>query len=246
MNPYGRSGQEQREYERLLYPGTDVLVNKPGFRHPVKLEIAEREAALDRLGEPLPADAKQISVQGVKAIHLHLLQDIYDWAGSFRQYTTGRGAAPFAPPEFIEKSLSEMIDKLKGEKLLHGLDHRGMTTRSAHYVNELNAIHPFVEGNGRMQRTWLRNLCEQAGYHLEFRPGDREAWNSASAYGFHKTDDKMAAFLSERLQPLAELSRDTQQLADPSRDRLSQLRERYQKSDLAASSSQKPGNGQRQ
>lgn len=34
--------------------------------------------------------------------------------------------------------------------------------RAAHYVNEINAAHPFVEGNGCTQRVWLRNLAERA------------------------------------------------------------------------------------
>ncbi len=253
MSAYGRSAQEQRAFESLLYPETlnsershGVLINKFGIRDPQILELAERTAAHDRLSEGLPPQAKEISVEGVTAIHHHLLQDVYEWAGSFRRYTTGRGSAPFAPPDFIESSLSDLIDKLKGESLLCGLDHKSIAARSAHYVNEMNAIHPFVDGNGRMQRTWLRNLCEQAGYHLALRPGDRNAWNAASAHGFYQSDDKMAAFLSDRLKPATDRSRDSQRPSDPSRDRVSQLRDRYLKAEQRAGRGEKPRNGQKQ
>jgi len=246
MNPYGRSAQEQREHDRLRYPGTDVLINKHDIRVPAKLELVERAAAQRRMQDGLPTEAKHFTVEGVQAIHRHLLGDVYDWAGSFRRYTTGRGSAPFAPPDFIQGSLGGLMDKLKEERFLHGLDQGKMAARAAHYVNELNAVHPFVDGNGRMQRTWLRNLCEQAGHHLQFRPGDRDAWNAASASGFYENDDRMTAFLSERLRPLAEKSRDAQGIPDPSSDRLNELRDRYRKSDDAAKTPDKQKNGQKQ
>lgn len=253
MNAYGRSAQEQRAFESLRYPETlnperthGVLINKFRLRDPQILELAERGAVQRRLQDGLPAEAKSLSVSGVKAIHHHILQDVYEWAGAFRRYTTGRGSAPFAPPDFIESSLSGLIDKLKGEGFLHGLDDKAMASRSAHYVNELNAIHPFVDGNGRMQRTWLRNLCEQAGYHLAFREGDRDAWNAASAHGFHKSDDKMTAFLSERLRPIGQRHRETQAISDPSHDRLHALRQRYSNADKADPNGDKQGGGQKQ
>ena len=54
--------------------------------------------------------------KGLKAIHRHHLQDVYDWAGEFRTYTTGRGAAPFAPPEQIRPWLDQQFDNLKAEQ----------------------------------------------------------------------------------------------------------------------------------
>jgi cell filamentation protein len=38
----------------------------------------------------------------------------------------------------------------------------------AHYLSEINAIHPFREGNGRVQRLFISQLAKQAGYTLDY------------------------------------------------------------------------------
>ena len=93
MNGYGRSAREQREYERLRYPGSDVLRNKLECRTQEELDEAERLIVAARLEDNLSADARRFDVNGIKSIHGHLFQDIYDWAGEFRRYTSGRGRA---------------------------------------------------------------------------------------------------------------------------------------------------------
>ena len=58
MTDYGRSAHEQREYDRLHYPGTDVLKNKLDIRQPELLAEAEQLYVTDRLREALPAAAR--------------------------------------------------------------------------------------------------------------------------------------------------------------------------------------------
>lgn len=36
-------------------------------------------------------------------------------------------------------------------------------------MGEINAAHPFREGNGRAQRAFCAQLAEQAGYFIDFR-----------------------------------------------------------------------------
>lgn len=187
-NPFGRSAVEQREYERHHYPGTDVLVNALDIRDPVILEATERSLVAKRYQQGLPEAALTIDSPGLQAIHGHLFQDIYAWAGEFRRYTTGRGAAPFAPPEQIRPWLDQQFEDLKAERYLNNMHAAHFADRAAHYVNELNAAHPFIEGNGRVQRVWLRNLAEQAGHHVRLRSEDRERWYEASRIGFEKAD----------------------------------------------------------
>lgn len=207
MSEYGRSAREQREHDRLRYPGTDILINKFDLRSGTLLESAERAAAKERLQDGLPETAREQTTASVKAIHHHLFQDIYDWAGEFRQYTTGRGPAPFATPDLIEPFLDQTFDKLRQENCLKDAAPDAFARRAAHYVNEINAAHPFVEGNGRTQRVWLRNMAEQAGYDIKFQSSDREQWYQASASGFHQSDDAMAQFIAQRLRPGPERTR---------------------------------------
>ena len=97
----GRSAREEAEYRKVLYPGTETLINRLGIRDPSLLEDAERQLVDTRIEEDLPLPARDLTYTGFKAIHRHLFQDVYDWAGEQRAYTTGRGPAPFARPEHI-------------------------------------------------------------------------------------------------------------------------------------------------
>ena len=203
MNPYGRSAQEQREYERLRYPDDHVLRNKLDCRIQEELDEAERLIVAARLKDNLPASARRFDVAGLKAIHRHLFQDIYDWAGEFRRYTTGRSHVPFPPPEFLDSALDGLFRELRSENHLTDLDRGAFAVRAAHYVNEINTAHPFVEGNGRTQRVWLRQLAEQAGYSLVLAEREKAEWYQASAYGFHKGDEPMAELIARALAPLS-------------------------------------------
>ncbi|MGD9537103.1 MAG: Fic/DOC family protein [Alphaproteobacteria bacterium] len=185
---FGRSERERLAYEALHYPGTDVLINKLNLRDRQTLEAAERELVAHRMEQGLPAAAQRFDIAGLQELHRHMFQDVYDWAGTFRTYTTGRGAAPFATPENIGPWLEHQFAALAEERFLGGLSATRFAARAAHYVNEINAAHPFVEGNGRAQRVWLRNLAVQAGHEIVLRSSDRERWYEASRLGFEKAD----------------------------------------------------------
>jgi fido (protein-threonine AMPylation protein) len=188
MTRPGRSSREQTEFERFHYPGTQVLRNKLGLHDAGELELAERYLSSRRAHQGFPDAAVSPDVAGLQAIHHHLFQDIYDWAGSFRTYTTGRGTAPFAPPEQIRPWLEKQFAALTIEGCLKGLSADRFAERAAFYVNEINAAHPFIEGNGRAQRVWFRNLAAQAGHEVRLRSEDRERWYEASRIGFENAD----------------------------------------------------------
>lgn len=199
MTETGRSALERRAYERVLYPGTEVLINKLGARTLRDLELVELTFVANRLNQGLPTPARKLDIKGLRAIHRHLFQDIYDWAGEFRRYTTGRGAAPFARPEYIESTLRDLFAALKAEKYLSGLDVAAFAARAAYFVNEINAVHPFIEGNGRTQRVWLRTVADQAGHTVDIGPAGKEAWYAASAAGFHGQNEPMAQLIRDAI-----------------------------------------------
>jgi cell filamentation protein len=183
-----------------VYPGTSVYVNKLDIRDHASLEKVERYLAATRAKQGFPTRATCRTYIGFKAIHRHLFQDIYGWAGQERRYTTGRGAAPFAVPEYIETWMTQQFTTLRAEKYLAGRSIDEFALAAAKYVNEINAAHPFVDGNGRTQRSWLRMLADNAGFELRLTDRDIKRWNDASARGFAASDHApMAALLHERL-----------------------------------------------
>jgi len=200
---YLRSEHEKAAYRRVFYPHTDVYVNKLGIRDAAELERVEREFTAERAEQGFPRSATFRTYAGFRAIHRHLFRDLYRWAGKERGYTTGRGSIPFAVPEHIGPWMQQQFNALARDNYLVGLDLDAFAEAAAKYVNEINAAHPFIDGNGRTQRFWLRMLANNAGFDLTLTELDGKRWNSASRAGFMQSDHAaMARLLKQRLRQL--------------------------------------------
>ena len=104
----------------------------------------------------------------LQSLHKHLFQDVFPWAGEFRLVNISKGSSTFGLVMHIHGALEEMLAKLKTEGFLKGLTPVAFAARAAFYLGEVNAIHPFREGNGRTQREFLRQLALQAGHPLSW------------------------------------------------------------------------------
>jgi len=149
------------------YPGTGVLKNFLDLRVQSELEAFEAEITAQRAAEPLPAG--RLSYAHYRAIHWHLFQDVYSWAGKLRTVRIAKGGNAFCYPEHIDREMRRLFADLAERKYFHGLDGSAFAVQAAHFLAELNAVHPFREGNGRTQLSFLTLLAEQAGHplHLE-------------------------------------------------------------------------------
>ena len=159
--------------DSYCYPGTTVLKNRAGLRSQADLDFFEEEATAQRFAEPLPSG--KLDLRHLRAIHRHLFQDVYTWAGALRTVRISKGGSSFCYPEHIESEIERLFVDLARQKNLSGLDAESFAGRAAHSLAELNAIHPFREGNGRTQLTFLTLLAETAGHPLameRFDPGE--------------------------------------------------------------------------
>jgi cell filamentation protein len=75
--------------EPCAYPGTTVLKNILDLRDPDTLEAFEVEISTLRAEEPLPEGT--FDAAHYCAVHHHLFQDVYDWAGQYRTVRTSKG-----------------------------------------------------------------------------------------------------------------------------------------------------------
>jgi cell filamentation protein, protein adenylyltransferase len=64
------------------YENSTVLVNKLGLQVQAELDAFEAEISAARADEPLPEG--KLDFPHFKAVHHHLFQDVYDWAGQVR------------------------------------------------------------------------------------------------------------------------------------------------------------------
>jgi len=131
------------------------------------------------------------------AIHRYLFQDVFPWAGELRRVGLSKtGGAAFAAPMHIASALTATFTSLRQENLLQNLDRPTFCQRAAFYLGEINAVHPFREGNGRTQREFIRQLAANAGYTLSWA-GISPADNLAASIASHARGDNsgLAAIL---------------------------------------------------
>jgi cell filamentation protein len=145
------------------YPGTTILKNKLGLKSQRELDAFESEMSFERSTEPLPAG--RLSYSHYRAIHRHLFQDVYAWAGKVRTVRISKGESTFCYPD-IDQEMAKLFRALRWAGYLRGTSPQVFANQAAHFLAELNAIHPFREGNGRTQLTFLTLLAERAGYPL--------------------------------------------------------------------------------
>ncbi|MFN0168273.1 MAG: Fic/DOC family protein [Bryobacteraceae bacterium] len=171
------------------YPGTDVLRNLPDICDPRRLAGFEANATAARLIELDAAPLKVLfDVADLKAIHRYIFQDVYSWAGEFRTVNISKGGQLFGSAAFTERALHNVLRELPGERYLKGFDAEKFARRAGFYLGEVNAIHPFRDGNGRAQREFIRELGIEAGFAIDWSQVTRERMMAASVESF-KTGD---------------------------------------------------------
>lgn len=172
-------GQRAAKYFQNGDINSPLLVNKQGLITLDGIEAVEATAAFLAQKRGLSTAAQELSPEGLKAMHKEMFEPVYEWAGTFRDYTTGRGEVPFCRPDYIDKSLGKIYDKLNDELSL-GMLPEDFAKTSAEFIGELNSVHPFVDGNGRTQRAILGVIAESAGYEIDPNALDRGQWYAAA------------------------------------------------------------------
>ena len=153
---------------KYCYPDSDVLINKLDIKDVNKLHKFERKLTMIRLLELFDNPIKgNFDFKHLKDIHKFIFQDIYDWAGNVRIVDIAKGNM-FCNVKFIDSQAEEIFSNLKEEMYLSGLNEEDFVKRLAYYLSEINALHPFREGNGRTQREFIRLLALKNGYVIKY------------------------------------------------------------------------------
>ena len=130
------------------YENTNVLKNIPGIKDQKKLENYEKSiVAVKLMALNKEGITGNFSIEHFISIHKFLFEDLYPFAGQFRTANIFKGYFQFANWEYVESELNNLLDKLKNENYLSGLDKNNFASRLAYYWSEINVLHPFREGN---------------------------------------------------------------------------------------------------
>jgi cell filamentation protein len=149
------------EQDPLCYPGTSVLINKGDIRNQRDLDDFEFAMFLTRAEEPLPGGG--LDYPHYRAIHHHLFQDVYGWAGQPRVIRIAKGGNWFCFPEHLQAHMDRVFGRLHDRHFLVELGAADFAVGAADILAEINAGHPFREWNGRTQLTFLKLLAANAG-----------------------------------------------------------------------------------
>lgn len=178
-----------------------VLWNRLGIVDAAELEQVEAELTALRLVElqeqPLPGGYDLAHLQ---AFHRFIFGDVYDWAGELRSVVIGKGDV-FCMPQFIESFAGDVFGRLARNGFLRGLGRARFVDELANLFADVNALHPFREGNGRAQRAFLAQFAADAGWRLRWAPMDPQENVRASQHAHRGDIAPLRALLDGLVDP---------------------------------------------
>ena len=180
-------------------PDFTVLQNRAGLRTQDGLDRFERRMVRQRIMEDIPTG--DFDLDHLRAIHYHLFQDIYEWAGEIRTVELSKSDTGFLPQQFIERSVAQIHESITGQNYLRELSAGKFAERAAVIMGDVNHVHPFREGNGRTQLQFYKQLAERAGHTADLTRIDKDAWIEASIQSHDGSDALIRECLRATLPP---------------------------------------------
>lgn len=192
------------------YPGTDILINLEGIKDPSMLARYEARACANRMLQlQSERQVTRLSLDGLCDIHRAIFQDVYPWAGQVRTVDISKHEM-FCPSRNIEPFANDVFRNLRRAIERHDpTDREALCDSLADAYGDLNALHPFREGNGRAQRELLRQVCESLGYVLDLRPVSGEDMRQASIAAFYAQTQPLAQIFYDTIIPTDEYVKET-------------------------------------
>ena len=169
--------------DKYCYPGTDVLINLLDIRDAELLADAEAEFTAHRYitYESSILNLSDCSFSHLKSLHYHLFQDLYDWAGTLRDVDISKGETRFCTWTRIEPEANKLFRELPA--LADCKRHNDLIEKVSDLFCELNMLHPFREGNGRVLRFFFEELLFTLGYDVTWPQITPQEWIEANIAG---------------------------------------------------------------
>jgi|SRR5699024_4456828 len=128
-----------------------------------------------------------------KRLHYHLFQDIYPFAGKYRNVQLMKGNTRFCQAQFIEQYSKDLFDQLNKEPAWKSLEEAA--ARLAYYKSEFNMLHPFREGNGRTIRIFIWAFAYSRGIRWEYEKMNRDGYLTAMIQSVTNNEQLRSIFL---------------------------------------------------
>jgi cell filamentation protein len=189
-----------------VYEGTNILKNKINLKNADNLKLFERNMSSLRIKQLICNEklaSGNFDLKHLRKIHKYIFQDIYEWAGLLRTVQITKGTV-FCPAQNIEGFAADIHQSIKKQNFLQEMDKKTFSQTAGNIFGEINALHPFREGNGRTQREFMRQLARQAGWELGFESITQEQMVNASIDCFNGKYDTIVDIFENSLQKMLE------------------------------------------
>jgi cell filamentation protein len=182
------------------YPNSSVLKNKLDLLEQDQLDAFEADITLARIisieNNPIQGN---FDFNHLKRIHFEIFQDIYDWAGEVRRVDILRESSRFANVRMIGQAAEYIFSDIAKENFFRDLEHYEVAEKLAHYLSEINVLHPFRDGNGRVQRVFISQLASAAGYQLDYSDLNQVSMYESMEKAFYGQEESLVDLIAQKL-----------------------------------------------
>jgi cell filamentation protein len=188
-------------HDYYCYSNSAVLKNKLNITNADVFEQAERDITSLTI-ERVTYQAPPYHLHSFKQIHYALFSEIYDWAGEIRAVDIAKSGTRFCNCNRIEPEATKLFRNLEKDHWLKNLSSANLANKLAEHYCEFNMLHPFREGNGRVQRIFFEHLALSSGCRLDWRDVTKDEWIQANIDGVQVEYGKMEKIFSRILRAL--------------------------------------------
>ena len=150
-----------------------TLKNKLGITDYDKLNLAERDITFSKFLNVKKTFHTKFDVSYIKSIHSHIFEDIFDWAGEFREVPVYKQevvipglSLNYTDPKNIEKELSDCLEKINDTNW-SALTLEQKSTTFTKYLTQFWLIYPFRDGNTRTTLTFATQFSKEHDFPLD-------------------------------------------------------------------------------
>ncbi len=157
------------------YENSTVLINKFDIRDEKQLNVLEQSITSALIAKAqLEIPFEDVDFEFYKSLHKYVFSDIYEWAGQCRKVDMSKKGTSFCSHDKIKENGIRIFNALKNHNYLMDLESDDFINEFTDLYCELNYLHPFREGNGRIQRLFLSMLAVNAGRKIDFSQIDKD------------------------------------------------------------------------
>ena len=188
--------------------GGDVLENKLGISDPAKLKEAEEDIVAREGLHVIEEDLSSMTLDFsfLKYLHERLFGKVYPFAGQIRtvNITKQDSSIPFCYADFIKQEADRIFQNLAEKNYLKNETKEDFINDIVELAMDLNALHPFREGNGRTTHLYLQLLAERAGYSLKYGEVSHEEIIEADKQAFLGNDKLIKEMYNKIIEKIDE------------------------------------------